>query len=63
MDDETVRKAVKESVAALQTNVFGRVVSMTDDDLAAMLQEVQQVYADEAKAKTLLVEVQAMYKK
>ena len=52
-----------ESAAALQSSVFGRVVRMTDDDLAAMLQEVQQVYTDEAKAKALLVEVQSMYKK
>jgi CRISPR-associated protein Csc2 len=63
LDDEAVRKAVKESVAALQSNVFGRVVPVTDDDLAAMLQEVQQTYANETTTKTLLAEVQAMYKK
>jgi len=61
--DEAVYNAVKDSVAALQGDVFGRVVRMEDADLEALLQEVQQIYADEAKAKALLTEVQAMYKK
>lgn len=61
--DEAVYQAVKDSVATLQDGVFGRVVRMDDADLDTLLQEVQQTYANEANAKALLTEVQAMYKK
>jgi CRISPR-associated protein Csc2 len=63
LHDETVRAALATAVTALQQGVFGRVVPMTNDDLAALLEEVQQVYANEENAKRLLTELQAMYKK
>lgn len=61
--DEAVFQAVTDAITELQGGVYGRVVRMTDVDLQSLLQEVQQIYADEAKAKALLAEVQAMYKK
>lgn len=61
--EQAVRSAIKAAVATLQTGVFGRVTAMSDVDLNALLNEVQQLYADETRIKQLLSDVQAMYKK
>ena len=61
--DTTVRVAALKAVEKLQKQVFGRVTPMKRDDLAALLTEVQTLYADEANVKAFLHELQVMHKK
>ncbi|MCL4862376.1 MAG: type I-D CRISPR-associated protein Cas7/Csc2, partial [Caldilineaceae bacterium] len=63
LGDGAVQTALHNAIAALQPQVYGRVNVMAAADLAAFLAEVQQLYADETQLKTLLADVQAMYKK
>ncbi|MEZ4867301.1 MAG: type I-D CRISPR-associated protein Cas7/Csc2 [Caldilineaceae bacterium] len=58
-----VANAVQQAIAALQTQVYGRVTPLPATDLQALLAEVQQIYSDEVRIKELLTNVQAMYKK
>jgi CRISPR-associated protein Csc2 len=62
LGDEAVRNAVHSSIAILQQRVVGRVTPMSESDLAALLGEVQALYADEAAIQTLLSDVQTAYK-
>lgn len=61
--DEAVTDALKAAINTLKGEVYGQVVPMQDSDLAAMLTEIQQTYADEAQIKQILTDTQAMYKK
>jgi CRISPR-associated protein Csc2 len=63
LGDGAVQSALQKAIIALQPQVYGRVSVMTGEDLATFLAEVQQLYADEARLKTLLADMQAMYKK
>lgn len=62
LGDEVVRNAVQTAVTALQKQVVGRVVAMSEADLSTLLSEVQALYADEAAIQSLLTQVQAAYK-
>lgn len=61
--DQAVKDALRAAIATLQKQVYGQVVPMQESDLAALLTEVQQTYADEAQIKQILADVQGMYKK
>jgi CRISPR-associated protein Csc2 len=63
LGDGVVQSTLQKAITALQPQVYGRVNVMAAGDLAAFLAEVQQLYADEAQLKTLLANVQAMYRK
>lgn len=62
LGDEAVRRALADSIADLQKQVVGRVNAMNENDLAALLAEVQALYADESAIGNLLRAVQAAYK-
>ncbi len=62
LGDEAVRGALQTAISTLQKQVVGRVIPMSVGDLAALLTEVQALYADETALQTLVSEVQAAYK-
>ena len=63
LDDDAVRTAAQQAMATLRQRVVGVVKPVSNEALAMLLAEVQDLYADEAGVKTVMDELQAMYSK
>ena len=60
--DEDVRAAAEKAIHVLAGGVIGSVQPMSKDDFRLLLDELQAFYRDEASVKSLLDDVQAMYR-
>jgi CRISPR-associated protein Csc2 len=62
LSDADVLTAVKSAMQTLSERVVGRVVPMSEEDLAALQDELRTLYSNEEQIRSLLADVQAGYR-